>query len=302
MSRASGSGSGRQAIAAYRRELLERLGLQDGASDQDIEKAHDALSEFLAGAPSPVSGWAEPRRREVDEAFALLSGPPEAMAESALDQVMAARAVVPATPAKSKSGQQSLVADESRTSFPWVPVGIIAVVAGIIFGVWWMGRDPGVPDLPASAQSSSSPAADAGIDQQRVMQLMQNISEDPKDVPSLRELGGIYFNAGDVATAQSWYEKILAVKPDDRDAALNLGLCYYNQDQRPKAQALWSKTAQAYPRDPGVHFYLGFYYFAQDPRDEAKMKAEWNKVVELDPTSEWAKSAKAHLASLKSGS
>lgn len=302
MSRASGTGGGRQAIVAYRKELLERLGIEDGATDQDIETAHEALTSFLAGAPNNVAGWVGPRQQSIDEAFALLSGPPEALAESALDRVMAQRAETPppAPTTRTKSSSRPVVAEMPQRRFPWIPLGVIAALIGIVVGVWWVGRGDDLPAMPANAQASPSDGASSGVDQQRVMELMQNITDNPKDVPSLRELGDIYYNAGDYLNAQTWQEKVLEIKPGDRDASLKLGACYYGQDKRADAEALWLKTEKAYPKDPAVHFYLGFYYFTDEPRQEAKMTAQWNKVIELDPTSEWAKSAKAHLASLKS--
>jgi cytochrome c-type biogenesis protein CcmH/NrfG len=58
------------------RDLLGRLGLGPGASDDEIESAHDEIVDFLATAPGSLGAWAELQLGEVDEAYAQLNGAP----------------------------------------------------------------------------------------------------------------------------------------------------------------------------------------------------------------------------------
>src|ERR1019366_3392252 len=69
------SAGGRTDAADFKLELLGRLGLGTDASDQDVEAAHDGLVEFLELAPHDMQSWAAAQTGNVDEAFALLSGP-----------------------------------------------------------------------------------------------------------------------------------------------------------------------------------------------------------------------------------
>ena len=50
------------------RDLLARLGLGPGASNSDIEAAHDAVLDFLAHAPGSPAGWASRQTYEIHEA------------------------------------------------------------------------------------------------------------------------------------------------------------------------------------------------------------------------------------------
>ena len=75
MSRQTVTVGGRADTTEFRHELLGRLGLRANASDQDVESAHNGLVEFLELAPHGVQTWAAARTTDVDEAFALLSGP-----------------------------------------------------------------------------------------------------------------------------------------------------------------------------------------------------------------------------------
>ena len=66
---------GRADTAEYKQTLLGRLGLRADASDQDVEAAHNGVVDFLELAPHEVKSWAAVQTADVDEAFALLSGP-----------------------------------------------------------------------------------------------------------------------------------------------------------------------------------------------------------------------------------
>jgi tetratricopeptide (TPR) repeat protein len=56
-------------------DLLDRMGLTGGASQEDIERSHDAIVEFLQRAPRDLRGWAGREIVAVDEAYLLLSDP-----------------------------------------------------------------------------------------------------------------------------------------------------------------------------------------------------------------------------------
>ena len=75
MSRQPVSVGGRADATEFRQELLGRLGLKENASDQEVEAAHNGLVDFLELAPHEVKSWATAKTTDVDEAFALLSGP-----------------------------------------------------------------------------------------------------------------------------------------------------------------------------------------------------------------------------------
>ena len=57
-----------------RRELLANLGLGPGASDDEVEAAHDDIVRFLEDAPSSLRGWARARLSDADRTYAILNG------------------------------------------------------------------------------------------------------------------------------------------------------------------------------------------------------------------------------------
>jgi tetratricopeptide (TPR) repeat protein len=138
------------------------------------------------------------------------------------------------------------------------------------------------------------------IDQARVAGLMQKITADPKDVTSLQELGDIYFAAGDYSTAGGWMEKILAADPKNLTARLALGAAAFNLGKADDAEEQWRQVLEVDPNNIEAHYDLGFMYLSKNPPDMANVKAEWDKVIEIAPDSDVAKTVQQHLTSFES--
>ena len=298
MSRQPVSVGGRADTTEFRHELLGRLGLRANASDQDVEAAHNGLVEFLELAPHEVQSWATARTTDVDEAFALLSGPEQDLIAPAAQSVATVQDVpepayspsvaVPASPASRKPG---------RTQLVWaiVPLLIVAVV----LGVYYMGKSdvPGISGTPTNSQATTAAGADApvAVDKVKVAALMKKISANPKDIASLQGLGDAYFASSDYKNASVWEQKILAVDPKNQVALLALGAAQFNLGNAAEAEKQWLVAAKLYPNSAEVHYDLGFLYLSQTPPDKAKMTAEWNKVIAIDPNSAIAKTVATHL-------
>jgi tetratricopeptide (TPR) repeat protein len=300
---------GRAQATEVKQQLLGRLGLQADATDQDVETAHDGVVEFLELAPHGVKPWAAVQAADVDEAFALLSGPESDLA--AVGQVAAAAQVnlskpapVAAPAATATSGLPTPPAPATgkplRTKLMWVgvPVAIIAIVAGVFFA----GKGSSVPGITGTPTASATTAASGGptavpVDPAKVAALMTKIGANPKDKASLQALGDIYFGALDYKNAALWEQKVLAVDPKNQVALLSLGAADFNVGNSTDAKKQWLTAAGLYPNVAEVHYDLGFLYMSQTPPDTVNMNAEWKKVVAIDPNSALAKSVSTHMAS-----
>jgi cytochrome c-type biogenesis protein CcmH/NrfG len=297
---------GRADATEFRKELLGRLGLGDDASDQDVEEAHNGLVDFLELAPHDVKSWATARTTDVDEAFALLSGPEQdlippaavalANAQEGLDETPPPTAATPATarpvPAVPATPGRRW---PQRTQLVWaiVPVLVLAVV----LGVYWSGKDsvPGINGTPTNAATSAAPAGAKAVDPAKVGALMKKISANPKDTVSLLALGDLYFGASDFKNAALWEQKVLDVDPKNESALLGLGAANFNLGNAAEAKKTWLVAAGLYPKSAVVHYDLGFLYFSQTPPDKVNMTAEWKKVIAIDPNSELAKTVATHI-------
>ena len=283
-------------VEAYTAELLTRLGVGPGASMEELERAHDQRLDFLTLAPAEMAAWAQQEIGRVDEAYALLTDPhadiPAAAAAALADRGGANPAPeAPASPAA--TGPQA-----PRMAHSTKVLLLVALAAAVIFGVYKMGGSSGVPDITGQPTDSSSAAAAPQLDTAKVSAAMQKISANPEDLIALKELGDLYFQAGDYPTAIQWEQKALEVEPQDVTALLALGAAQFNSGDSQGAKENWETVVKLDPRNAEAHYDLGFLALSMEPVDMDTAKAEWQKVVDIDPKSELAKSVSTHLEGL----
>ena len=306
--------------ASREADLLAGLGLPAGASSQDVESAHDDLVAYLEAAPADLRPWARRQIAAVDEAFALLSDPTIDRSPSAAVEAVApvAAATMPAAAKGSAATDDELdELDEleldhpatrhgrreaerrsraaatraaSATGSPSRRNGLmkrLAIGAAVVVGVVAVGLvgfnlngGTGVPASPARRLRSPRPRPST---RPQLSALMQKIAANPKDTASLQSIGDLYYQAGDYATAGD------LVRQDPRDRP---------EEHRPpgsrSAPRCTTRTSRPTPRSSGAGrsrptrrtsrptTTSGFMYLSQNPPDIAKVKAEWNKVIEID--------------------
>jgi len=103
------------AIDAREHDLLERLGLDERATPEDVARTRDELQAFLAAAPRSIRGWARRQASAADEAYVLLSDPTARIDAGALPTSPARSASQPDGPATPP------VRRATRTAVPAVP-------------------------------------------------------------------------------------------------------------------------------------------------------------------------------------
>ncbi|HEU5143708.1 MAG TPA: hypothetical protein VFT81_00915 [Dermatophilaceae bacterium] len=279
MSRAKGATT-TMSPASVKSDLLARLGLRAEADEQELENTHDTIVEYLEAAPSDIRGWADRRQQEVDRIFALLTGP-----ESELPAIArpAARGAVPT------AGQTSQPNQTNR-----LLLGIIAVLVtiGVVVGVYWMGK-PSVPEMTAAQQTTQTQPV---LDQAKLAELTKKVAANPKDVASLQGIADLYFNVQDWTNAKVYAQKILAVDPKNEQGLVSLGAAAYNGGDMATAEKTWKSGVQLFPKSAELHYDLGFLYMTTGRSD--LMKAEWDKVVAIDPNSELAKTVKSQVGAV----
>jgi cytochrome c-type biogenesis protein CcmH/NrfG len=265
----------------------------------------DAVAELLAKAEDLTRSDGR-EEAEPDDVVAFLE-----QAKARLGTTDALAPKKPARPAPGKASpptsapnQQSDAAKRRPTGL--YVVGAVVVVAVIVIGAFLFGKSSGssIPGIDGPV-TNASPSAAAGapsstpVDPAQVAALMQKITANPKDVKSLLDLGNIYYSAADYKNAVTFYEKAVALTPKGEDAWNRLAAAAWNAGGK-DAQALkaWNTVIALNPDNIEAHYGLGFYYLSQTPPDEAKAKSEWQKVIDIDPKSDLAKTVQSHIDSL----
>ena len=265
------------------RELLASLGLGPGASNEQIENAHDAVVRFLDDAPPAIRRWAAAQEAAADESYALLRGAPADLAAAAVARATAfdGRAA-PAAPQR-KDGPTAWVPDEDSFDELEQPVRsgrhgrrdaatvgrrdavtpasadgpgrmlrrlALAAVAGVaIVAIALVGYGFGAPSVPGFTGTPAPEASSAAVDKAQVATLMQKLAGDPTNTATLQQLGDLYYAAGDFTTAATWMDKLLAIDPKNVIGLLALGAADFNTGKNDAAETAWRKVLEIDPRN-----------------------------------------------------
>ena len=174
-----------------------------------------------------------------------------------------------------------------------------AIVVGLVVAfIYNLGGGSSVPSISGQPTNPPSQAAAAQIAQAKVAELMRQISANPVDAAAFQALSDIYFQAGDYQTASDWGVKVLALDPNNLTGLLSHGAAQFNLGNADAAEADWRKVVTLDPKQSEAYYDLGFLYLSKNPPDMDKVKKMWNKVVEIDPTSDVAKTVQQHLEGL----
>ncbi len=286
------------------RDLLARLGLTFGANSEEVAAAHDEIVRFVADAPFDLRDWAHRATAAADDAFALLSDTTSDLDVPATAEGTVSDPDVELEPEAEQAGDSDEIEEdlEPRRSrlgvLKRLAAGAALVVAALAVAVVGYNLGGGAGVAAVSGTPAPSSAAAPSLDPAQVTALMQKIAADPKDVTSLTDLANLYFGIGDFKTAADWISKILVIEPTNVDALLALGTAQYNLGDPTSAEKQWRAAIAVDPKYAQAYYLLGFIYLNQSPPDMAKLEAAWDKVVEIDPTSDLAKTVATHLQSL----
>ncbi len=177
-----------------------------------------------------------------------------------------------------------------------------AVVAVVAIAV---GANAVVNGSPTDATGTDGAAAQAtapAIDQAKVSSLMEQYQANPKDTTVLLALADEFYAGQEYDTAGTWLDKLLAIQPENVQALLARGAVSFNLGDLPAAETTWNKVVAIAPDNAEVHYDLGFLYLNQTTPDWAGVQREWTLVVKLDPGSDLATTVQSHLDALAESS
>ena len=184
----------------------------------------------------------------------------------------------------------------------------VYAVAGMCFGIilGWViasqqarsGALAPAPAAPAATQAAptqqntqrQAPALDEG----KVQSLTTILKSDPNNASAMLQLANTYFDAERFTDAISWYERTLKVEPTNVDANTDLGVSYYYVNRTNEALATFEKSLQMNPTHTKTLLNKGI-VLAFGKEDLKGATVEWQKVVDLAPTSPEGEAARRAL-------
>lgn len=239
----------------------------------------EELDEFLASAPEGLRSWAEAQRSSLQEGAEADATEPK-----------------PKTAAKRR---QKTEKTSTARGINKVLVALLAAAVVLLVQQW------GQPDEPAAVAPHGDLSGTGGLegpaggfealDEERVEELEAELESDPDDIDAKRELATLHNDAGLWNEAAEYHEQVLEQVPADVDSLLALGVIQFNLGDVDAAEDTWQGAVEADPSLPEPYFNLGFAYLSKEPADNAKANEMWQKLIDVAPESELAKTAQSHL-------
>ncbi len=130
---------------------------------------------------------------------------------------------------------------------PWFTL-VLGLVAGLTLGYVFAERQPVPPAKavkigvsPAAGQTEALPEGHPPVEGQSAaasQQLRQQVAEiegllaaNPDDPKLMAAMGNVYFDASRWNEARTWYERSLAIAPEDVDVLTDLAVVFRNLEQ-----------------------------------------------------------------------
>ena len=273
------------------------------------------LARFLASAPVGLKAWADEQLAALDiapetdpadgdavgvEEFAddFDEIPNNATGESGQDAEQPAGS--PAARARPSKPRAKNSAVGGKINLVLVALLVAAIV--IIVQQTGITNRESASSQGAASGMPSGMSTFAQIDQARVDELKAQIDADPSDAAARQQLAELYLDAALYQDAIEQLDQVLQITPDDLDALLAIGVAEFNLSQDEQAEQHWLRATQVAPAQAEPWYNLGFLYMAQTPPDYEKVEQAWGRVIELDPDSELAATARAHLERARAAS
>ena len=129
-----------------------------------------------------------------------------------------------------------------------------------------------------------------------VQVLQQALQIKPDDAESLRLTINLLVAQGKEKEAQEYIARLPQGQTVDPATLLNIGIKHYNEGNMPEALAEFNKVVSENPSLPDAYYYRGLAYLASGKTAEAK--ADFQKLLELDPKHANADEAREFLKSM----
>ena len=136
------------------------------------------------------------------------------------------------------------------------------------------------------------------IDEARADALRTTVERDPENAGARVELGNLYFDAERFVEAVSWFEQALELNPHDVDVSTDLGMSYYYTNQPDRALEQLERAIALDPKHQKTILNIGIVRaFGKQDLDGAE--AAWQRVVEIAPESQEARTAQEALDTMR---
>lgn len=174
---------------------------------------------------------------------------------------------------------------------------LFVIMAGIMvisLGLGIIG--PLVYDAIDSSSDGGGNAVE--IDAEVASSFRSTAEADPTDSTAAAAYANYLANTGDMANAIIWYEKAIALTPDDALLRLDFARSLASADMNGDAELQFQKSIDLAPENPEAHYYLGELYYGMNPQRIVAAIDQYVQTIALAPDSFIAQQAENRLVTL----
>ena len=153
------------------------------------------------------------------------------------------------------------------------------------------------PQGSSSQKQQSDPNAQAAL-AQAAAPLLEAVNKDPNDFDSLVKLGNLYYDGQQFPNAIQYYERALAIHPDNPDVRTDMGTAYWYTGNAEKALAAMETSLKYRPGHPQTLFNLGWVRWQgkQDPKGAIEA---WQQLLKANPDYPQRQQVEQYIAKAK---
>jgi cytochrome c-type biogenesis protein CcmH/NrfG len=163
---------------------------------------------------------------------------------------------------------------------------------------------------PATAQASAPPTQEASPAQQQpsaetqaavaqaAAPLLDAVNQNPNDFDSLVKLGNVYYDGQQFQNAIQYYERAVAIHPENVDVRTDMGTAYWYTGNANKAIAAMETSLKYRPGHPQSLFNLGWVRW-QGKSDPQGAVAAWEQLLKANPDYPQRQQVEQYIAKAK---
>lgn len=189
----------------------------------------------------------------------------------------------------------------SWTSAQAYVLASFCLLLGVALGYLFRGSASSVPQAAPAAQSAAVQTENTQVQaalQQSVAPLLDAVNRNPADYDALVKLGDLYYDGQQFPNAIQYYDRALAIHPENPDVRTDLGTAYWYTGNADKALAELETSLKYKPGHPQTLFNLGWVKW-QGKADAKGAVEAWQTLLKTNPDYPQKQQVEQYIAKAK---
>jgi cytochrome c-type biogenesis protein CcmH/NrfG len=209
---------------------------------------------------------------------------------------------------ETKTAQSQFTSHNASAAWTGTQAYVLAafcLLLGVALG--YLFRGSASPALPVAASSATQPGSGAqsqpGPEAQAALAqtaapLVDALNKNPNDYDSLVKLGNLFYDGQQFPSAIEYYERALAIHPENPDVRTDMGTAYWYTGNADKALAAMETSLKYRPGHPQTLFNLGWVRWQGKADPKAAIDA-WQQLLKTNPDYPQKQQVEQYIAKAK---